>query len=392
MRQEQDSSLSALMEQVMISGADEMGPIFAELMNLAMRIERERFIQAKPYERSERRRGFANGTKSKKLDTPAGTISLQVPKTRGHEKPFYPASLQRGKRSVRAVMLTIAEMYIKGVSTRDVEDVLAELGIESLSSSQVSRATKLLDEKLERWRNRSLGVFAYVMLDARYEKARVDAVVRDVAVLSAIGIGRDGARRVLGVSVSLSEAEVHWRAFLESLIARGLHGVEYIVSDDHSGLSAARRAVFPAAIWQRCQFHLAQNAIHHAPNVAARKRIGAELRELWNSSHEKHAAEGLKRLVGEYSEKSPKFAAWLENNVPEGFAVFALPATHRRKLRTSNGIERSIQQELKRRTRKIRVFPSEESLLRLASAVLAEIDDDWASKTRPYVKFESQDD
>ncbi|CUH39183.1 Transposase [Jannaschia seosinensis] len=315
-----------------------------------------------------------------------------MPKTAGHgEEPFYPQSLERGRRSVRSVMLAVAEMYVKGVSTRDAEAVMREFGIESLSSSQVSRAAKLLDDELEAWRNRPLGQVKYLILDARYEKMRHGGVVRDAAVLSAIGIGPDERRRVLGVSVALSEAEVHWRGFLESLVARGLRGVEFIVSDDHSGLRAARRAVLGGATWQRCQFHLARNAIHHAPNVESRKRIGAELRTVWNASTLAKAETALAEIVASYRTSAPKLAAWLEENAPEGLAVFTLPEHHRRRLRTSNPMERSVQQELKRRTVKVRVFPSDDALLRLVSAVLVEIDEKWASETKAYIKWECQD-
>ena len=373
-----------------------MGSVFAGLFDLAMRLEREQFLDAGHYERSAGRRGYANGYKTKKLDTPAGTLTLNVPKTAGLvggcEEAFYPQSLERGRRSSRAVMLAVAEMYVKGVSTRDAEAVMKEFGIESLSSSQVSRATKLLDDELEAWRNRSLGEVRYLIVDARYEKSRIGGVVRDVAVLSAIGIGSDQRRRVLGVSVALSEAEVHWRAFLESLQDRGMRGVRYVVSDDHAGLQAARKAVLGGATWQRCQFHLAQNAIHHAPNMAIRKRIGVELRHIWNAPDLDSANENLRRLVESYHDTAPKLAAWLEDNVLEGLAVFTLPEHHRRRLRTSNPIERGIQQELKRRTRKIRVFPNTESLERLVSAVLVEIDDKWASADKAYIKWECQDD
>jgi transposase-like protein len=289
-------------------------------------------------------------------------------------------------------MVAIAEMYVQGVSTRDVQKVMAEFGIERLSSTQVSRAAKMLDEELEAWRNRPLGVVRYLMLDARYEKARVDGVMRDVALLTAIGVEGSGARRVLGVSVALSEAEVHWRAFLESLIKRGLHGVEFIVSDDHSGLGAARTAVLGAATWQRCQFHLAQNAVHHAPNIKTRKRIGRELREVWQATSTARAQEALDRLVQAYEKSAPKLAGWLEHNIPQGLAVLSLPERHRRRMRTSNGIERAIQQEIKRRTRKVRVFPNEASLLRLVTAVLVEIDEAWASKITPYINWKRQDD
>ena len=167
-------------------------------------------------------------------------------------------------------------------------------------------------------------------------------------------------------------------------------GVEYVVSD-HSGLRAARRAVFGGAKWQRCQFHLAQNAIHHAPNLAIRKRIGAELRAVWNASDLPKAETALAELVATYRDSAPKLAEWLEENAPEGLTVFALPEHHRRRLRTSNPIERGVQQELKRRTIKVRVFPNEESLLRLVSAVLVEIDEKWVVDTKAYIKWECQD-
>ena len=392
MRRDQDTAIEALMEQLIANGAEDMASVFSGLFDLAMRIEREQFLEAGHYERTPLRRGYANGVKPKRLDTPAGTVTVNVPKTAGHDEPFYPQSLERGRRSSRAVMLAVAEMYVKGVSTRDAEAVMKEFGIESLSSTQVSRAAKLLDDELEAWRNRPLGEIRYLIVDARYEKVRDGGVVRDAAVLSAIGIGPDERRRVLGVSCALSEAEVHWRAFLESLISRGMRGVQFVVSDDHAGLRAARKAVLTGATWQRCQFHLAQNAIHHAPSLAIRKRIGAELRQIWNAPDPNLATESLRRLVESYRDKAAKLAAWLEDNVPDGLAVFTLPEEHRRRLRTSNPMERAIQQEIKRRTQKVRVFPNEKSLERLVSAVLVEIDDKWASADKAYIKWECQDD
>ncbi len=392
MRRDQDTAIEALMEQLIANGAEDMASVFSGLFDLAMRIEREQFLEAGHYERTPLRRGYANGVKPKRLDTPAGTVTVNVPKTAGHDEPFYPQSLERGRRSSRAVMLAVAEMYIKGVSTRDAEAVMKEFGIESLSSTQVSRAAKLLDDELEAWRTRPLGEIRYLIVDARYEKVRDGGVVRDAAVLSAIGIGPDERRRVLGVSCALSEAEVHWRAFLESLISRGMRGVQFVVSDDHAGLRAARKAVLTGATWQRCQFHLAQNAIHHAPSLAIRKRIGAELRQVWNATDPNLATESLRRLVESYRDKAAKLADWLEDNVSDGLAVFTLPEEHRRRLRTSNPMERAIQQEIKRRTQKVRVFPNEKSLERLVSAILVEIDDKWASADKAYIKWECQND
>ncbi|WP_139384078.1 IS256 family transposase [Novosphingobium mathurense] len=380
------------MEHLIAYGPGDIATVFGRAFELAMQIERERFLGAGLYERTQAREGYANGYKAKRIDTSAGTVSVQVPKTAGHDgEPFYPQSLERTRRSVRAVVLSVAEMYIKGVSTRQAEAVMREFGIESLSSSQVSRATKLLDEELEAWRNRPLGEIRYLILDARYEKMRHGGVVRDAAVLSVIGVGPDERRRVLGVSVALSEAEVHWRRFLESLVVRGLRGVEFIVSDDHAGLRAARRAVLGGATWQRCQFHLSQNAIHHAPNAMIRKRIGSELRIVWNAETLPKAETALAELVASYRDTAPKLAAWLEENVPEGLVVFTLPEHYRRRLRTSNPMERAVQQELKRRTAKVRVFPGEDALLRLVSAILVEIDEQWASDTKAYIKWECQD-
>ncbi len=399
-----DTAVEAILEHLIEHGPGDIATVFARAFELAMRIERERFLGAGLYERTPDRQGYANGYKPKRIDTPAGTVTVGVPKTAGHGgAPFYPQSLERGRRSVRAVMLAVAEMYIKGVSTREDEPlcaigsstmanaVMREFGIESLSSSQVSRAAKLLDEELEAWRNRPLGEIRYLILDARYEKMRHGGIVRDAAVLSAIGIGPDERRRVLGVSVALSEAEVHWRAFLESLVARGMRGVAFIVSDDHAGLRAARRAVLGGATWQRCQFHLARNAIHHAPSLAIRKRIGTELRSVWNADTLARADTVLAELATSYRDTAPKLAGWLEDNIPEGLAVFTLPENHQRRLRTSNPMERSVQQELKRRTVKVRVFPNEGALERLVSAVLVEIDDKWAADTKAYIKWECQD-
>ena len=392
MDRQHDRTIEALLEHLIEHGPDDIATVFGRAFELAMQIERERYLGAGLYERTAERRGYANGYKPKRIDTPAGTIAVDVPKTACHDgTPFYPQSLERGRRSVRAVMLAVAEMYVKGVSTRDAERVMTEFGLESLSSSQVSRAAKLLDEELEAWRTRPLGRITYLILDARYEKVRQGGVVRDAAVLSAIGVGPDERRRVLGVSVALSEAEVHWRAFLESLQARGMRGVEHVVSDDHAGLRAARRAVLGGATWQRCQFHLARNAVHHAPNLAIRNRIGAELREVWTAGSLARAETALAELVADYRDTAPALAAWLEENVPEGLAVFSLPDRHRRRLRTSNPMERAIQQELKRRTSKVRVFPNEDSLERLVSAVLVEIDDKWAADTKAYIKWECQD-
>ena len=390
MQGHQNTVIATLLEQLIKEGPDGMAQAFTALFELAMRLERERHWEAGLHERNPERRGYANGDKPKTLDTPAGTITVKVPKARDTEEPFYPRSLERGRRSCRAVMLAIAEMEVQGVSTRDAAKVMAEFGLERLSSSQVSRAAALLDTELQAWRSRRLGETRYLLLDARYEKLRDGGVVREVAVLSAIGIEPDGHRRILGVSAALSEAEIHWRNFLDELIARGVRGTQFIVSDDHAGLRAARQAVFPGALWQRCQFHLARNAIHHAPNAAIRKRVGTELRSIWNASSLPTAEGELRRLTDSYREQAPKLADWLEANVPEGLVVFRLPEPHRRRMRTANPIERALQQEIKRPTVTVRVFPNETALLRLVTAILVEIDEAWSTSDRVYLNFDDR--
>ena len=376
MTQANNSVFDVVVEQLISEGPDAMRPVLTALLNEAMKIEREQFLGASHYERSEDRQGFANGYQAKRIDTQAGTLNLSIPKTAQHgDDPFYPQSLERGLRSQRAMMLTVAEMYVTGVSTRRVEKVMKSMGIENISSTQVSRANKQMDEALNVWRDRPLGKISYLIVDARYEKVREGHQVIDMAVLSAVGVMPCGRRSVLGTAVALNEAEVNWRAFLKDLIDRGLHGLEFIVSDDHSGLKAARKAVFPGIPWQRCQFHLAQNAIHHAPSHKIKQRIGGELRNVWNAPNIATAQANLNALVKQYQEKHPHLSEWLENNVPEGLNAFALPERHQKKMRTSNSIERTVQQELKRRTRLVRVFPNREALLRLVSAILIEIDD-----------------
>jgi transposase-like protein len=193
-----------------------------------------------------------------------------------------------------------------------------------------------------------------------------------------MGIGADGKRSVLGVSVALSEAEVHWRDFLASLVSRGLHGVKYIVSDAHQGLAAARQAIFPSVPWQRCQFHLQQNAQAYAPRVEMRTEIAQSIRSIFNCPDLASAQARLKERIAFYSKTAPKLAAWMEVNIPQGLTVFALPSTHQRRMRTSNAIER-VNQELKRRTRVASIFPNESSLLRLISSLLCEQSDEWLS-------------
>ena len=367
-------------------GFDGMAAAMELLVNECMKIERQQFLGVGPYERGATRRGQANGFKPKTLKTRVGELQLAVPQVRGAK--FYPTALERGSRSEKALRLALAEMYVQGVSTSKVTKITEQLCGCEISSSDVSRAAALLDEDLAKWRNRPLGQIKYLVLDARYEKVRHGGSVRDCAVLTAIGVDAEGRRSVLGVSVSLSEAEVHWREFFKSLLARGLHGVELIVGDAHAGLAEARKACFTGVPWQRCRFHLMKNALAHVPREEMKRDVIDDLRSVLDSAHEDAAREQLARVVRKYEKTAPKLAQWMEENVPESFAVFRLPPAHRVRLRTTNMLER-VNRELKRRTRVATLFPNEASLLRLVTAVLMELSEEWETGKR-YVTFETK--
>jgi putative transposase len=384
-RQIESTELDAVVQLLADHGFDGMAQAIETLMNEAIKLQRSDALGALPYQRTADRRGHANGFKSKTVNSRLGKLQLQVPQTRGVE--FYPTVLERGERSERALKLAVAEMYVQGVSTRKVATITETLCGLEVNSTQVSRAAALLDEELSAWRNRPLGEIPYLILDARYEKIRHAGAVVSCAVLIAIGVTSDGARSILGVSVSLSEAEVHWREFLASLQDRGLHGVRYVVSDDHAGLKEARQARLAGIPWQRCQFHLAQNALHYVPSVALRSEVARDLRGVLDAGDRPEADRRLAQLVAKYAAPAPKLAAWLEANVPEALTVLGLPAAHRRRLRTTNMLER-VNKEIKRRTRVATLFPNEQSALRLVTAVLMEISEDWETN-RTYLTMET---
>jgi putative transposase len=384
--QNQSNELSHAVQLLANHGFEGMANAMQILFNEAMKIERSEYLNAEPYQRTDERKSYANGFKDKAVNTRLGKLELRVPQTRDSE--FYPSTLERGERSERALKLAVAEMYVQGVSTRKVAKITAELCGLEVTSTQVSRAAALLDEELEVWRNRPIAQVEYLILDARYEKVRVDGSVRDCAVLVAIGVLPSGDRCVLGVSVSLSEAEVHWRDFLQSLKKRGMHGMKLVVSDAHEGLKAARKAIMPGVPWQRCQFHLMQNAMQYIPKLEMRKQVAQDLRGVFNAKDLTDASEELKRFVDLYKDTAPKIAAWAETNIPEGLSVFQLPEEHRKRMRTTNMLERQ-NRELKRRTRVATLFPNEASLLRLVTAVLVELSDDWETGKMRYLIFQN---
>ena len=381
----QDFTLPAeLMEQVAEQGLEILPELIRIVLNAAMQAERSAYLQAEPYQHTDERRGYANGYKPKTMRTRIGDIMFAVPQVR--EGGFYPQALEKGLRSERALTLALAEMYVQGVSTRKVKAITEQLCGININSSAVSQAASQLDSELAKWRERPLGEYPFLFLDAYYEQVREDGQVRDLAVLVVVGINPQGKREILGVSVSLSEHEVHWRTFLESLKQRGLGGVQLVTSDDHAGLRAARLAVFGGIPWQRCQFHLQQNAQAYVPRKDMLSDVASDIRTIFDAPDRTTAETYLAKAVEKYSKNASRLSEWLATKIPQGLTVFAFPASFRRLLRTTNGVER-LHREVRRRARVVSIFPNPAACLRLVSAILAEMSEEWLTG-RTYINLE----
>ena len=386
----QDNLADDAIKTLLQHGLGQGLPRIAEmLLNAAMCFERSNHLNADPYERAQARTGHANGFKPRSLQTAIGELNLALPQVRGCTEPFRTSLLESGSRTDRSLKAAIAEMYLQGVSTRRVSKVLEELCGLDITSTQVSRLTADLDTEFNLWRNRPLPEIAHLILDATYIKVRLNGSVRDCAALIAIGVRRDDSKRmILGVSCSLSEAEPHWRDFIHSLKQRGIGIPDSVTSDAHEGLKAALRATLNASPWQRCQFHLQQNAQAYVPSLAMRAGVARDIRSVFDSSDLPQAEARLNEIVEKYQKLAPKLASWLESNLIEGLTVFKLPEHFRRRLRTSNMCER-VNREIKRRTRVAGLFPNESSVLRLLTAILMETSDEWETG-RAYFSDPSQ--
>jgi putative transposase len=381
----QDFTLPAeLMEQVAEQGLDVLPELIRIVVNAAMQAERSEYLQAEHYQHTPERTGYANGYKPKTVHTRVGDITFAVPQVR--EGGFYPQALEKGLRSERAFTLALAEMYVQGVSTRKVKAITEELCGVNITSSAVSQAASQLDSELAKWRERPLGEYPFLFLDAYYEQVREDGHVCDLAVLSAVGVNPAGKREILGVSVSLSEHETHWRAFLASLKQRGLGGIQLITSDNHAGLRAARKAVFGGIPWQRCQFHLQQNAQAYVPRKDMLTEVASDIRTIFDAPDRTTADAYLDKTVEKYSNTASRLSEWMATSISEGLTVFAFPAAFRKQLRTTNGLER-LHREVRRRARVVSIFPNPASCLRLVSAILAETSEEWLTG-RTYLVFE----
>jgi len=339
-------------------------------------------IGAAPYERTDARKGQRNGHKPRTLRTRVGTLNLLVPQDR--EGSFSTRLFSRYQRNEKALCLALMEMYIEGVSTRKVKDITEELCGTSFSKSLVSSLAGSLDAELRAWRERRLEVeaYPYLFVDARYEKARVDGRVVSQGVLVASAVREpDGLREILAVEVADTESAATYHELFRSLKARGLTGVELVVSDDHEGLKAAIGRHFQGASWQRCQVHYQRNLLGMV-GAKRRKEIAADLRAIFAATSREQALGMASEVAGRWREKGyEKVACHIEENIEECLACLAFPEGHRRRIRTTNGLER-LNQEIKRRTRVVRIFPNPQACLRLVGALCIEQSEEWVTGRR----------
>ena len=373
---------AALVE--LVKEGDYLRRVVEEVVQEILEAEMDEALGAEKSERTAKRRGYRSGHYSRRLVTRVGELELRVPQDRqGH---FRTEVFERYQRSEKALVGALAEMYVQGVSTRKVKAITEELCGHEFSSATVSRINESLDGELGKFAERRLEEeYPYLVLDARYEKVREDGVIRSQAVQVAIGINREGRRCVLAVGLANRESRASWREFLLALRQRGLRGVELVVSDDHEGLKNAIREILPEAAWQRCYVHFLRNALDHLPRKANDDCL-VELRWLYDRHDIEQAREDLGKWLNKWQGKYPKLCDWVEANIEETFTFYRLPAEHHKHLKSTNMLER-INQEIKRRTLVVRIFPNAASCLRLVRALAVEIHEGWIEGTR-YLNME----
>ena len=357
--------------------------LFKELLRESIQqyleAEMEEVLRAGKWERSEDRRGYRSGYYTRHLVTRVGKIELRVPQDRLGR--FSTEVFDRYQRSEKALFLALAEMYVQGVSTRKVKKITEQLCGQSFSASTISRLNKQLDQSLRKFAERRLEEdYPYLVLDAKYEKVRENSVVRSRAVLVAIGVNWDGRRCVLAVELANRESTSSWKDFLVRLKQRGLRGVEFVVSDDHSGLKKAIAEVLPESYWQRCYVHFLRNALDHLPRKADDDCL-KELRWMYDRRTSEEARKDLAAWLAKWQTTYPKLCDWVEENIEETFAYYRLPLQHHKHMKSTNMLERQ-NEEIKRRTYVIRIFPNAESCLRLIRALAVELHENWIEATR----------
>lgn len=355
------------------------------LSQALMEIEVSQQLGAERYERSAERSGYRNGSRDREWDTRVGTIPLRVPRVR--EGGYVPSWLEPRKRAEQALVATVREAYVQGVSTRKVDDLVRALGLDGISKSQVSRLCQALDEEVERFRNRRLeGEYPYLWLDATFVKVRDSGRVVGQAVVIAIGVNADGQREVLGLDVGPSEDGAFWLRFLRSLVARGLRGVRLVSSDAHEGLKGAIEAVLQGASWQRCRVHFLRNVLGLVPK-AAQEMVAATIRTVFAQPDPATARETWRKVADSLRGRFPRVAALMDEAEDDVLAYLAFPREHWRQIWSNNPLER-LNKEVKRRTDVVGIFPTQAAVIRLVGAVLAEQHDEW-QVCRRYFSAES---
>ena len=374
------SNAVSLSAKEWVSGdGDLMKALMKEALQEVLEAEMSEFLGAAPSERSETRSGYRAGYYHRGLVTRIGKLELRVPRDRSGE--FSTALFERYARSEKALVAALAEMYVQGVSTRKVKAITEELCGHSFSVSAISAINKSLDEALERFAGRQLEeAYPYVILDARYEKVREDGVIRSMAVQIAIGINWEGQRQVLAVETANRESQSSWKDFLLRLKERGLTGVEFVVSDDHAGLKKAISEVLCEAAWQRCYVHFLRNALDYLPRKADDDCL-QELRWIYDRRDLQEANRDLAAWITKWQGKYPKLVDWAESNIGETLSFYRLPRAHHKHLKSTNMLER-LNEEIKRRTRVVRIFPNTESCLRLIRALCVETHETWLEDNR----------
>ena len=372
------------LKQALTQDSDFLKPLVQLVLQEVLEAEMEDTLGAGKGERIEGRKGYRSGYYTRGLITRVGKLELRVPQDR--QGRFSTEIFERYQRSEKAFVNTLAEMYIQGVSTRKVKAVTEELCGHAFSASTVSTMNVRLDQELAQFSSRRLEAeYPYLILDARYEKVRLDGVIRSQAVLVAIGINWDGRREVLGVELANRESLNSWKEFLDGLRQRGLRGTELVITDDHQGLKKAVAEVFPEAAWQRCYVHFLRNAIDHLPRKADDDCL-MELRWPYDRRSLEEARRDLGVWLKKWQGRYPKLCNWVEENIEETFTFYRWPLAHHKHLKSTNMLER-VNEELKRRSHVIRIFPNPESCLRLMRALTVEIHEDWIEQHR-YLNME----
>jgi putative transposase len=373
--------LDALMAQeVLLDDAGFLREIVQRVLQEVLETEMTEHVGAAPHERTAERKGHRNGYKPRTLRTRVGTLNLLVPQDR--EGTFSTKLFSRYQRNEKALVLALMEMYVEGVSTRKVKDITEELCGTSFSKSLISSLAGSLDSELQAWRVRRLEAkaYPYLFVDARYEKARVDSRVVSQGVLVVSGVRDDGFREILAVEVADTESEATYQELFRSLKARGLCGVELGVSDDHRGLRAAVERHFQGASWQRCQVHYARNLLGMVGHTR-RKELSEGLRGVFAAPSREVALRLASEMAARWRMSHPRVAEHLEEQIEECLSCLAFPESHRRRIRTTNGLER-LNEEIKRRTRVVRIFPNREACLRLVTALAVEQSEEWLTGRR----------